>query len=81
MLTSQGFIALKGAASVILSDYIMLLVVLTQTFSTVEDLERNDGTVDRPYFMPERLMATLKKSNQSPGVSRVFKVAPKEAES
>ncbi|CAM4619369.1 unnamed protein product [Leuciscus chuanchicus] len=29
----------------------------------VEDLERNDGTVDRPYFMPE-ILPILKKSNE-----------------
>lgn len=33
---------------------------------TVEDLERNDGTAERPYFMPERLLSILKKSNQGP---------------
>uniref|UniRef100_A0A8C2ACT0 Choline transporter-like protein n=1 Tax=Cyprinus carpio TaxID=7962 RepID=A0A8C2ACT0_CYPCA len=27
----------------------------------LEDLERNDGTADRPYFMPERLLSILKK--------------------
>uniref|UniRef100_A0A672TAS1 Choline transporter-like protein n=1 Tax=Sinocyclocheilus grahami TaxID=75366 RepID=A0A672TAS1_SINGR len=26
----------------------------------LEDLERNDGTADRPYFMPERLLSILK---------------------
>uniref|UniRef100_A0A8C1Q2N9 Choline transporter-like protein n=1 Tax=Cyprinus carpio TaxID=7962 RepID=A0A8C1Q2N9_CYPCA len=30
----------------------------------LEDLERNDGTADRPYFMPERLLSILKKSNE-----------------
>uniref|UniRef100_A0A673HE97 Choline transporter-like protein n=1 Tax=Sinocyclocheilus rhinocerous TaxID=307959 RepID=A0A673HE97_9TELE len=31
---------------------------------SLEDLERNDGTADRPYFMPERLLSILKKSNE-----------------
>uniref|UniRef100_A0A8C1P198 Choline transporter-like protein n=1 Tax=Cyprinus carpio TaxID=7962 RepID=A0A8C1P198_CYPCA len=30
----------------------------------LEDLERNDGTADRPYFMPESLLSILKKSNE-----------------
>ncbi|XP_063058155.1 choline transporter-like protein 2 [Engraulis encrasicolus] len=30
----------------------------------LEDLERNDGTAERPYFMSERLLQTLSKKNE-----------------
>lgn len=33
---------------------------------TVEDLERNDGSAERPYFMSQNLLSLLKKSNEEP---------------
>lgn len=30
----------------------------------VEDLERNDGSQERPYFMSQDLLTLLKKSNE-----------------
>lgn len=33
---------------------------------TVEDLERNDGSAERPYFMSQNLLTLLKKSNEEP---------------
>ncbi|XP_062288064.1 choline transporter-like protein 2 isoform X3 [Scomber scombrus] len=32
----------------------------------LEDLERNDGTAERPYFMSQSLLNLLKKSNEQP---------------
>ncbi|XP_071393435.1 choline transporter-like protein 2 isoform X2 [Centroberyx affinis] len=32
----------------------------------LEDLERNDGTAERPYFMSQNLLTLLKKSNEEP---------------
>ncbi|XP_038624608.1 choline transporter-like protein 4 [Tachyglossus aculeatus] len=32
----------------------------------LEDLERNDGSLDRPYYMPKSLMQILGKKNQAP---------------
>lgn len=43
----------------------MLLCLNLNVISTVEDLERNDGTSDRPYFMPQTLLSILKKSNEA----------------
>lgn len=31
----------------------------------LEDLERNDGSAERPYFMSEKLLLVLKKKNQA----------------
>ena len=31
---------------------------------TVEDMERNDGSAERPYFMSQNLLSLLKKSNE-----------------
>lgn len=31
----------------------------------VEDLERNDGSPERPYMMPENLLKILKKKNKT----------------
>lgn len=36
------------------------------TLITVEDLERNDGSVQKPYFMSKNLMKILNKSNKAP---------------
>lgn len=33
----------------------------------VEDLERNDGSAERPYLMPESLLQVLKKKNLAQG--------------
>ena len=33
---------------------------------SVEDLERNDGSAERPYLMPESLRKTLNKKNKTP---------------
>ena len=33
---------------------------------TVEDMERNDGSAERPYFMSQNLLSLLKKSNEEP---------------
>lgn len=33
---------------------------------TVEDLERNDGSPEKPYFMSKNLMKILNKSNKVP---------------
>lgn len=33
---------------------------------TVEDLERNDGSAERPYFMSQNLLSLLNKSNEKP---------------
>lgn len=33
----------------------------------VEDLERNDGSVEKPYFMSKGLMSILGKKNKKPG--------------
>ncbi len=33
---------------------------------TVEDLERNDGSAERPYYMSQNLLTLLKKSNEEP---------------
>jgi len=30
----------------------------------VEDLERNDGSAERPYYMSQNLLGLLKKSNE-----------------
>ena len=32
--------------------------------STVEDLERNDGSQEKPYYMPKGLMKLLGKKNK-----------------
>jgi hypothetical protein len=32
---------------------------------SVEDLERNDGSVDRPYYMPTSLLKILGKKNEA----------------
>uniref|UniRef100_A0A665W117 Choline transporter-like protein n=1 Tax=Echeneis naucrates TaxID=173247 RepID=A0A665W117_ECHNA len=32
----------------------------------LEDLERNDGSAERPYFMSQNLLSLLKKSNEEP---------------
>lgn len=34
-------------------------------FYTVEDLERNDGSAERPYLMPDNLLKVLKKKNKT----------------
>ncbi|KAM7418615.1 hypothetical protein PAMA_015969 [Pampus argenteus] len=34
----------------------------------LEDLERNDGTTERPYFMSQSLLTLLKKSNEEPKI-------------
>jgi len=31
---------------------------------TVEDLERNDGSAEKPYFMSQNLLSILNKSNE-----------------
>ena len=33
---------------------------------TVEDLEKNDGTAEKPYFMSKGLMKILHKKNKAP---------------
>lgn len=33
---------------------------------SVEDLERNDGSLDRPYYMPKGLLKILGKRNETP---------------
>ncbi|KAK0130733.1 Choline transporter-like protein 2 [Merluccius polli] len=33
-------------------------------YKAVEDLERNDGTAERPYLMSENLLSILNKSNE-----------------
>lgn len=33
---------------------------------SVEDLERNDGSVDRPYYMSKSLLKILGKKNAAP---------------
>lgn len=38
----------------------------TSSHVTVEDLERNDGSAERPYFMSQNLLTLLKKSNEMP---------------
>lgn len=32
---------------------------------SVEDLERNDGSLDRPYYMPKSLLKILGKKNEA----------------
>lgn len=32
---------------------------------SVEDLERNDGSLDRPYYMPKALLKILGKKNET----------------
>lgn len=48
----------------ILGCNIVACVLLWCVKLTVEDLERNDGTAERPYFMSERLLETLQKKNE-----------------
>lgn len=36
------------------------------SLSAVEDLERNDGTAERPYFMSLTLKKLLNKTNKKP---------------
>lgn len=36
----------------------------------VEDLERNDGSAARPYFMPKALLRILGKKNDAPPAGR-----------
>jgi len=33
---------------------------------SVEDLERNDGSAEKPYFMSKNLMKILNKKNKQP---------------
>lgn len=48
---------------------IWLLVRMTENIfdfvTAVEDLERNDGTPERPYLMPESLRKILNKKNKN----------------
>uniref|UniRef100_A0A673GAX6 Choline transporter-like protein n=1 Tax=Sinocyclocheilus rhinocerous TaxID=307959 RepID=A0A673GAX6_9TELE len=39
--------------------------LFSHSFITVEDLERNDGSPERPYLMSENLLNVLKKKNQA----------------
>lgn len=44
--------------------YLLILFVIFPP--TVEDLERNDGSLQKPYFMSKNLMKILNKSNKAP---------------
>ncbi len=37
---------------------------VTRLFFTVEDLERNDGSAEKPYYMSSGLMSILGKKNK-----------------
>jgi len=39
-------------------------IVLTNSFFPVEDLERNDGSAEKPYYMSESLQKLLNKQNR-----------------
>lgn len=39
------------------------------SLSAVEDLERNDGSAERPYFMSSNLKKLLNKTNKKPAES------------
>lgn len=46
------------------SDYSSVCPSTPSVHVTVEDLERNDGSAERPYFMSQNLLSLLKKSNE-----------------
>lgn len=37
---------------------------------SVEDLERNDGSQERPYYMPKALLKILGKKNEVPAADK-----------
>lgn len=41
------------------------LQLILLNFFSVEDLERNDGSAERPYLMPESLRKVLNKKNKT----------------
>lgn len=41
-----------------------IVLQLSLVHVAVEDLERNDGSQERPYFMSQDLLTLLKKSNE-----------------
>lgn len=44
-----------------------LFILFDLTFYAVEDLERNDGSPEKPYYMNKELMNILGKKNRKPG--------------
>lgn len=49
-----------------MSTHSYLLIPFVIFSPTVEDLERNDGSLQKPYFMSKNLMKILNKSNKAP---------------
>lgn len=43
---------------------LLSLIACSGALSTVEDLERNDGSAERPYFMSSTLKKLLNKTNK-----------------